>query len=58
MISKYRFIVERFNDDILLWSYIRSFDSLYEAQCSILELRKNQKNKFKYRILEVIDLYV
>ena len=56
MINVYPFIVQKFNKEKLIWEHLESFRSLYSAQCSILTLRSKDNNK--YRILEVVDLYV
>ena len=56
MRNVYPFMVEKFDSDKLRWVYIESFRNLYSAQCSVLSLIS--KNDGKYRILEVVDLYV
>ena len=53
--NKYRFIVEKFNENNK-WVVINYFDNLYQAHCYIL--MKRRENNYKYRILEVLDLYV
>lgn len=54
--SKYKFIVEKFNDEKMKWVYDCMFPDVYFAHCYILNKREKSDNK--YRILEVIDLYV
>ena len=54
--NKYRFIVEKFDKDKVSWVYDSSFFDIYFAHCYVLKERQNSNNK--YRILEVVDLYV
>lgn len=53
--NKYKFIVEKFNENNK-WVIVNYFENLYVAHCYIL--MKKQENNYKYRILEVIELYV
>lgn len=56
MLNVYAFLVEEYNEDKSRWVYYNSYKSLYSAQCDILTQRKI--NNKKYRILEVVDIYV